>query len=82
ARLARGAGSRFRAPTGRRPGYRAHDVDGLCQRIVGHLDGGARLRVEDLRAARFAPQRGPDAYDAGQVDLFLDRVIDVVRSHG
>ncbi|WP_083701929.1 DivIVA domain-containing protein [Tersicoccus sp. Bi-70] len=82
ARLTRGPGQRFRAPTGRRPGYRQRDVDALCERVAEHLDGSTRLRLEDVRAARFSPQRGSDAYDSGQVDLFLDRVIDILRSRG
>ncbi|MEH0111354.1 DivIVA domain-containing protein [Tersicoccus sp. MR15.9] len=82
ARITRGPGHRFRVPTGRRPGYRQRDVDALCDRVGEHLDGGTALRVEEIRAARFSPQRGADAYDSGQVDLFLDRVIDVLRSRG
>ncbi|WP_083956244.1 DivIVA domain-containing protein [Tersicoccus phoenicis] len=81
ARLGAAPGNRFRAPTGRRPGYRRHDVDALCQRVDARLAGEAPLRVQDVRAARFPAVRGAEAYDAAQVDLFLDRVIDVLRIH-
>lgn len=102
-RLGRADGHRFRAPSGRRPGYRAADVDALCRDLRDWLDEtGTGQRsfstslspsssgtaepddefedIATIRDARFTADRGADAYDAAQVDLFLDRVIEVLRA--
>lgn len=80
-RLRRGPGKRFRRPAKERTrSYDVGDVDSLCEEILQYLDHDAPLGVDDVRGAVFREARGVDGYEENQVDAFLDRVIDLLKS--
>jgi DivIVA domain-containing protein len=75
-RVVRPRGRRFRRAGWFTLGYSVRDVDLLTDRVAAYFQSGRPLSVEDVRTAAFAGQRG--GYQETQVDLVLDRVIDVM----
>lgn len=58
-------------------GYDRKQVDALAAHIERHLMSGAALSVADVRGSIFKATRG--GYVEGQVDAFLDRVIELLQ---
>jgi DivIVA domain-containing protein len=58
-------------------GYDRRQVDQLAEHIERHLVSGAALSIPDVRGAIFKATRG--GYAEGQVDAFLDRVIELLQ---
>lgn len=80
-RLQRPRGERFDRPRRLRSGYDARQVDLLLDgvlRVVTRAKGPQRLTAADIRQATFDRARGNSAYDEAVVDVFLDRVIEVL----
>ena len=70
---------RFHRAGGLRRGYDIDDVDDFVDRVLGALDGGGRLTVDDVRAVAFRPRRG--GYREHDVDDALDRVVEHLMLH-
>lgn len=77
-RLQRPDGERFDRGTGFGPAYDAADVDELCHRLLRYFDDGEPMSVDEVRRAVFRTRRGSRGYSEGQVDAFLDRVVEVM----
>ncbi len=78
-RLHRPAGERFRRPTKKdTPSYDVEDVDRLCDELLRYLEHEAPLSVDVVRRAVFREARGADGYEENQVDVFLDRVVELM----
>ncbi|UER53935.1 DivIVA domain-containing protein [Kineosporiaceae bacterium SCSIO 59966] len=77
-RLLRPDGDRFERATGFAPAYDPDDVDELCHRVLGYLDHGDPMSVDEVRRAVFRTRRGSRGYREEQVDAFLDRVVEVM----
>lgn len=76
-RLSREKNRRFTRVSILARGYHRAQVDGLCEKLLTHFDGGDKVRVSDLRRVQFrAKRRG---YSMPQVDSFLDRVIEALQ---
>lgn len=76
-RLLRPMGERFAHPK-RGRGYRAAEVDEMCNRLIGYFDEGRPLASADLRYAIFPSARGKSAYAEGPVDAFFARAVEVL----
>jgi DivIVA domain-containing protein len=80
-RLHRPDGDRFRRPSkAKARSYNAADVDDLCHKLVGYLESGHPLSVDDVRRAVFRPAAGRNGYEESQVDAFLDRVVQLMAA--
>lgn len=80
-RLQRPRGERFDRPSRLRSGYDVRQVDLLLDAVAREVNrgkGAQRLTAADVRNATFDRARGSNAYDEAVVDVFLDRVIDVL----
>ena len=77
-RLLRPAGQRFERPAGRARGYDAAQVDRLLDQVHAHIEDGAPMDVTTVRDVRFAPARRGRAYAEAVVDVYLDRVVQVL----
>lgn len=76
-RTERPAGSKFNRVSWIMRGYNRNQVDQLAAHIERHLNSGAPLSVAEVRGAIFKASRG--GYVEGQVDAFLDRVIELLQ---
>ena len=78
-RLHRPAGERFRRPDGAKTAsYNIEDVDRLCDELLQYLENNAPMSVDVVRRAVFREARGADGYEENQVDVFLDRVVELM----
>ncbi|MFJ6001912.1 DivIVA domain-containing protein [Arthrobacter sp. NPDC092385] len=78
-RLHRPAGERFRRPTKKNsPSYDVGDVDRLCDELLRYLEQDMPMSVDVVRRAVFREARGADGYEENQVDVFLDRVVELM----
>jgi DivIVA domain-containing protein len=76
-RLRRDKGKRFTRVSWLARGYDKKKVDELCDQLVTHFNGGAKVRVSQVRRAQFTATRS--GYSMPQVDSFLDRVIEALQ---
>ncbi|WP_326958197.1 MULTISPECIES: DivIVA domain-containing protein [unclassified Arthrobacter] len=80
-RLHRGDGERFRRPSkAKARSYNTTDVDDLCHELIGYLEKGKPLSVDNIRRAIFRPAVGKDGYEENQVDAFLDRAVELMAA--
>ncbi|MHA7281004.1 DivIVA domain-containing protein [Arthrobacter sp. MDT2-2] len=78
-RLRRPAGERFRRPTRTKsPSYNVEDVDRLCDELLQYLENSVPMSVDVVRRAVFREARGADGYEENQVDVFLERVVELM----
>lgn len=75
-RVVRPRGRRFRRVGWFTLGYSVRDVDKLTDQVSAYFQAGRPLSIEDLRTVSFDSQRG--GYHESQVDLVIDRVIQVM----
>ena len=71
-------GKRFASASGR--GYKKSEVDLLVEKIAGYFDGKTPLSVDEVRRTLFSSARGGAAYDEQIVDVYLDRVVEVLTA--
>ena len=71
---------RFERAGGLRRGYDIDDVDDFVDRVIGALDGGNPVTLDEVRAVAFRPRRG--GYSEHAVDDALDRVVEHLMLHG
>lgn len=76
-RLHSPAGKRFTKVSLLARGYDRKKVDELCNQLVTHFTGGAKVSVASVRRAQFTSVRA--GYSMPQVDSFLDRVIEALQ---
>ena len=76
-RLHRVPGRRFTKVSFLARGYDKKKVDELCDQLVLHFTGGAKVKVASVRRAQFPATRA--GYSMPQVDSFLDRVIEALQ---
>lgn len=76
-RTERPAGTKFARVSWIMRGYNRKQVDALAAHIERHLMSEAPLSVSDIRGSIFKATRG--GYVEGQVDAFLDRVIEILQ---
>ena len=76
-RLRRDKGKRFTKVSWLARGYDKKKVDELCEQLVSHFNGGAKVRVAQVRRAQFTATRS--GYSMPQVDSFLDKVIEALQ---
>jgi DivIVA domain-containing protein len=80
-RLHRPDGERFRRPSkAKARSYNTTDVDDLCHELIGYLESERPLSVDNVRRAVFRPAVGRDGYEENQVDVFLDRVVQLMAA--
>lgn len=80
-RLDRPAGRRFRRPSGAATrGYAVEEVDRLCDHVLDLLGQRRAPQARLIREAVFAPERGPRSYEEQQVDAFLERLVELLRT--
>lgn len=80
-RLDRPAGRRFRSPSGAATrGYAVAEVDRLCEHVLDLLGRRQSPPARLIREAVFAPARGARSYEEQQVDAFLDRLVELLRT--
>jgi DivIVA domain-containing protein len=78
-RLHRPAGARFRRPaSGKGTSYDVDDVDRLCDELLRYLEQDMPMSVDVVRRAVFREARGAEGYEENQVDVFLDRVVELM----
>jgi DivIVA domain-containing protein len=77
-RLARPDGERFPRGQGLELGYSRADVDALCHQLAAYFAAGEAVPAEEVRAAVFRSALGSRGYREGPVDVFLDRVVEVL----
>ena len=78
-RLNRPPGERFRRPAKKTvPSYDVDDVDRLCDELLQYLEHEVPMSVDVVRRAVFREARGADGYEENQVDVFLDRVVELM----
>jgi DivIVA domain-containing protein len=77
-RCLRARGRRFARVGILSTGYSVRDVDTFADRIARHLQQGAPLTVDDVRASVFGRQKG--GYQETQVDVVLDAVVDLLQA--
>ncbi|MGO1173492.1 MAG: DivIVA domain-containing protein, partial [Actinomycetaceae bacterium] len=75
-RLQRPERERFVRPSS--AGYSTTAVDAFLGRVEEYLSTGHGLTAEDVRAVTFPPAQGRKAYSEAVVDVYLDRVVEVV----
>ncbi|MEY4322116.1 MAG: hypothetical protein RL167_844 [Actinomycetota bacterium] len=76
-RTERPAGSKFNRVSWIMRGYNRKQVDAIAEHVERHLVSGAPLSFAEVRGAIFKASRG--GYVEGQVDAFLDRVIELLQ---
>ena len=76
-RLSRSKVKRFTKVSWLSRGYERKKVDELCDQLVVHFNGGAKVRVAQVRRAQFTATRS--GYSMPQVDSFLDKVIEALQ---
>jgi DivIVA domain-containing protein len=76
-RLRRDKGKRFTKVSWLARGYDKKKVDELCDQLISHFNGGAKVRVAQVRRAQFTATRS--GYSMPQVDSFLDKVIEALQ---
>lgn len=76
-RLRRAKVKRFTKVSWLSRGYERKKVDELCDQLVVHFNGGAKVRVAQVRRAQFTATRS--GYSMPQVDSFLDKVIEALQ---
>jgi DivIVA domain-containing protein len=76
-RLERAKTQRFAKVSLLSRGYDKKKVDSLCDQLLAHFNGGASLRVSEIRRIQFNSTRL--GYSMPQVDSFLDRVIEAMQ---
>lgn len=76
-RLRRNDSKRFTKVSWLSRGYDRKKVDDLCNQLVTHFNGGAKVRVTQVRRAQFTATRS--GYSMPQVDSFLDKVIEALQ---
>lgn len=76
-RLKREKAQRFAKVSLLSRGYDKKKVDALCDQLLAHFDGSAKLKVGDIRKVQFSSTRL--GYSMPQVDSFLDRVIEAMQ---
>jgi DivIVA domain-containing protein len=76
-RLRRSKVKRFTKVSWLSRGYERKKVDELCDQLVVHFNGGAKVRVAQVRRAQFTATRS--GYSMPQVDSFLDKVIEALQ---
>lgn len=82
-RMERPALRRFREPANASTmGYRKDEVDQLCRQLEQYLDGENPMSVDEIRTITLTPATGTNAYDEAQVDVFLDRMTEIMASVG
>ena len=80
-RLHRPDGERFRRPARKRTrSYNVQDVDSLCVQLIDYLENDQPLSVDTVRRAVFRAAKGDEGYDEAQVDVFLDRVVELMAA--
>jgi DivIVA domain-containing protein len=80
-RLHRPDGERFRRPARKRiRSYNVQDVDALCIQLIDYLENDQPLSVDTVRRAVFRAAKGDEGYDEAQVDVFLDRVVELMAA--
>lgn len=77
-RLGRPAGERFRRAVGTDLSYDIDQVDALCDELRQYFSGAVAMSPDEVRRAAFAPRRGPEGYREVDVDVFLQRVVEVM----
>lgn len=78
-RLSRGPGERFdRAEKMFDRSYDVTDVDALCDAILRYFRGETMLSPDHVRQSIFRSRRGRGGYRENQVDVFLDRVVELM----
>jgi|SRR5690625_4596907 len=82
-RMERAEEQRFREPVNASAlGYRKDEVDQLCRQLEQYLDGENPMSVDEIRTITFTSVTGANAYDEAQVDVFLDRMTEIMASVG
>lgn len=82
-RMERPEKQRFREPPNASAhGYRKDEVDHLCRQLEQYLDGENPMSVDEIRTITFITATGSNAYDEAQVDVFLDRMTEIMASVG
>jgi hypothetical protein len=76
-RLRRAKAKRFTKVSWLSRGYDRKKVDELSDQLVAHFNGGAKVRVAQVRRAQFTATRS--GYSMPQVDSFLDKVIEALQ---
>ena len=76
-RTERPAGTKFARVAWIMRGYNRKQVDAIAEHVERHLVSGAPLSFAEVRGAIFKASRG--GYVEGQVDAFLDRVIELLQ---
>lgn len=79
-RLVRADGERFDRGHGFAPSYDVGDVDDLCRRLLAYFEDGEPMSVDEVRRSVFRTRRGARGYSEQQVDVFLDRVVEVMAA--
>ncbi|WP_347110514.1 DivIVA domain-containing protein [Paenarthrobacter sp. S56] len=80
-RLHRPDGERFRRPARKNArSYNIQDVDALCVQLIGYLENDQPLSVDTVRRAVFRAAKGEAGYEEAQVDVFLDRVVELMAA--
>lgn len=80
-RLHRPPGERFRRPSrSTSASYNVEDVDALCNELLGYFENDMPLSVDVVRRAVFREAIGQDGYEETQVDVFLDRVVELMAA--
>jgi DivIVA domain-containing protein len=70
---------RFDRASAWRRGYDMDDVDDFVDRVLGALDGGPGVTVDEVRGVVFRPRRG--GYRESAVDDALDHVVEHILLH-
>ena len=76
-RLRRESGKRFTKVSVLARGYDRKRVDAMCDQLIVHFNGGAKIKVSQVRRAQFSATRS--GYSMPQVDSFLDKVIEALQ---
>lgn len=77
-RLQRPAGEKFR--DAKSVGYCKEEVDQLLDQLVDYFDDGVQLTSQGIREITFQSANGAKGYDAAVVDVYLERVVEVLTA--
>jgi len=77
-RLSRKPGERFAPPPKGMAGYKASEVDALCDRLTQFFDHDTPITAAQIRTAAFSHAKGKNAYAEAPVDAFFARAIEVL----
>ncbi|MDO5701550.1 MAG: DivIVA domain-containing protein [Bowdeniella nasicola] len=77
-RLQRPDGEKF--ADAKKRGYAKTEVDELMNNLVSYFDDGYELSAYQIREVTFASARGAKAYAEDVVDVYLDRVVEVLSA--